>query len=247
MRAFVIEATAIFAEAAVENNVGAIVNMSQISARRDARSNAAQQHWIAERLLDRSPTPVTHVRPTFFAELLISFGRSIATDNVLRLPLADARHAPVATDDQAQVIAATLEVPEPHRGQIYPLFGPVEMNHYEIAQVFSDTLGRPVTYEPIQIEEFAALLRDRGYSPNLIQHLTEVPVDYRNGIFAGTNDLTESIGQAKPTTVEDFINANMKYFTPSWGTAPSAFRHPSPATSPSTTTPWASSPRRSAT
>jgi NAD(P)H dehydrogenase (quinone) len=94
--------------------------MSQISARRDARSNAAQQHWIAERLLDRSPTPVTHVRPTFFAELLISFGRSIATDNVLRLPLADARHAPVATDDQAQVIAAILEDPEPHRGQIYP-------------------------------------------------------------------------------------------------------------------------------
>jgi NAD(P)H dehydrogenase (quinone) len=89
------------------------------------------------------------------------------------------------------------------------------MNHYEIAQVFSDTLGRPVTYEPIQIEEFAALLRDRGYSPNLIQHVTEVAVDYRNGIFAGTNDLTESIGQAKPTTVEDFINANMKYFTPS--------------------------------
>lgn len=37
-----LEATAIFAQAAVESGVSAIVNMSQISARRDAASNAAR-------------------------------------------------------------------------------------------------------------------------------------------------------------------------------------------------------------
>src|SRR5439155_26791403 len=60
----ILEATAFFAQAALEQGVSAIVNMSQISARRIAKSHAAQNHWIAERLLDRSGIPVTHLRPT---------------------------------------------------------------------------------------------------------------------------------------------------------------------------------------
>ena len=66
----ILEATAFFAQAAIEQGVSAIVNMSQISARREAKSVAARNHWIGERLLDRSGIPVTHLRPTFFAEWL---------------------------------------------------------------------------------------------------------------------------------------------------------------------------------
>lgn len=53
------DATANVAQAAEENGVQAIVNMSQISARRNTASNAARQHWVAERVLDHSPVPVT--------------------------------------------------------------------------------------------------------------------------------------------------------------------------------------------
>jgi uncharacterized protein YbjT (DUF2867 family) len=49
-----LDATAIFAQAATEAGVTAVVNMSQISARWDAKSHAAQYHWFGERLLDRS-------------------------------------------------------------------------------------------------------------------------------------------------------------------------------------------------
>jgi uncharacterized protein YbjT (DUF2867 family) len=49
IRPGLIEATANFAQAASEAGVHAVVNMSQISARREATSNAARQHWIAER------------------------------------------------------------------------------------------------------------------------------------------------------------------------------------------------------
>jgi NAD(P)H dehydrogenase (quinone) len=64
----ILEATAFFAQAAIEQEVGAIVNMSQITARRNAKSHAAQNHWISERLFDRSGISVTHLRPTLFAE-----------------------------------------------------------------------------------------------------------------------------------------------------------------------------------
>src|SRR5262249_15337520 len=63
-----IEATAFFARAASEAHVAHIVNMSQISARREATSHAAFNHRIAERVFDWSGSSVTHLRPTFFAE-----------------------------------------------------------------------------------------------------------------------------------------------------------------------------------
>ena len=64
-----VEATANFVQAASEAGVHAVVNMSQISARREAKSNAARHHWLAERLLDRSALVTTHLRPTFFTIL----------------------------------------------------------------------------------------------------------------------------------------------------------------------------------
>ena len=42
----ILEATAFFAQAAIEQGISAIVNISQITARRIAKSHAAQNHWM---------------------------------------------------------------------------------------------------------------------------------------------------------------------------------------------------------
>jgi len=204
---------AVFAQAAQEAEVAAVVNMSQISARRDATSNAAQQHWIAERLLDRAPVAVTHLRPTFFAEWLLYFGSSIAERSVLRLPFGHGRHAPIAAEDQAHVIAAILEDPGPHAGQIYPLFGPVEDDHHGIVAEVARTLGRPVRYEPIEIDKFRnRMIQSRNAAPHIVQHIENVAVDYRQGKFAGTNDIVERIGRTTPTTVAAFMDKRRAKF-----------------------------------
>ena len=205
-----IEAAATLLQAAEENSVGAIVNMSQISARRDAVSNAARQHWIAERLLDHFSGAVTHIRPTFFAEWLTLFWDPSTGE--LRLPFADARHAPIAAEDQGRVIAALLDNPQPHAGKVYPLFGPVELDHHQIAEAMSRTLGRRITYVPIEIDEFRSHLERQGRDAHLVQHLSNVAVDYRNGIFAGTNDVVRTLTGVEPLTVEAFVERNKQHF-----------------------------------
>src|SRR6267142_918100 len=67
----IISASAYFAQAAKEASVTAIINMSQISARRESTSHAAQDHWVAERVFDWSGVATTHLRPTFFADWLV--------------------------------------------------------------------------------------------------------------------------------------------------------------------------------
>jgi NAD(P)H dehydrogenase (quinone) len=205
-------ATAIFAQAASEAGVKAVVNMSQISARREAKSHAAQQHWIAERLLDRSAFFTTHLRPTFFAEWLKWQWLRNGNEGVLRLPFGNGRHAPISGRDQARVIAAVLQNPAPHDRQSYPLVGAEELDHYGIADKIADTLGLPVRYEPVDISTFAAALTARGRTDFLVQHISSVAQDYQDGIFAGENNLVEVISGHKPMTVGDYVNANRADF-----------------------------------
>ena len=167
-----LDATAIFAQAATEAGVTAVVNMSQISARRDAKSHAAQNHWLAERLLDRSAFATAHLRPTFFAEWLAWQWSRDDDGGVFRLPFADGRHAPIAAVDQARVIAAILGNPMPHDRQIYPLYGPTELDYDGIAAKVAAVLGFPVRYEPVDIDTFGDVLRVEGHGDYFVQHIT---------------------------------------------------------------------------
>jgi hypothetical protein len=54
IRPGLVQATAQFAQSAKEAGVEAIVNMPQVSARADATSHCARDHWLGERIFDWS-------------------------------------------------------------------------------------------------------------------------------------------------------------------------------------------------
>lgn len=210
-----IDATSFFAVAAREAGVDAIVNMSQISARREATSHAAQAHWVSERVFDWSGIAATHLRPTFFAEWLTArlFPAVIRSTGAVRLPMGQGRHAPIASEDQGRLIAAILQDPAPHAGKIHTLHGPTEMSHHEIAKAMGKALGRKLHYEPITFEEFARdNLEAIGATPYLVQHLREVTNDYQNGIFAGEDRVIGQVTGQPPMSVEAFIAGNRSRF-----------------------------------
>jgi uncharacterized protein YbjT (DUF2867 family) len=214
-----LSATAFFAQAAQEAGAPSIVNMSQISARREAASTAAREHWVAERVFDWSGLPVTHLRPTFFAEWFVPGVyraiRALTADGRLRLPFGSGRHAPIAARDQARVIAAILERPAKHAGQTYSLYGSVEGTHFDHAEAIGRVLGKEIVYEPIAVEEFADNLRALApQATHLIQHLSCVALDYQNGVFEGTNDVIEQITGTPPMSLEEFVSQNRDAFGP---------------------------------
>ena len=211
----IIGAAAFFAQAAKEAGVAAIVNMSQISARRESRSHAAQDHWVSERVFDWSGVPTTHLRPTFFAEWLVypHFAQEIWAKKKIQFPFENGRHAPISADDQGRVIAHLLANPAGHEGKIYTLHGPVEMNHTEIASAMSEVLETKIEYAPSSIEEFKRKMEELyRFPPFLVQHLVEVAQNYREGIFAGTNGVVEKITGRPALSVRAFIEKHRKVF-----------------------------------
>jgi NAD(P)H dehydrogenase (quinone) len=164
IRPGIIQATAYFAQASKEAGIDGVVNMSQISAREDAKSHAAQDHWVAERVFDWSGLAVAHLRPTYFAEWVLYLAPMIRA-GLFHVPFGPGRHAPIAAEDQARVIVGILEDPASHRGKVYPLYGPVEFTHKEIAQVLSRVLGKGVQYKQVSIETMLQIMASGGQKP----------------------------------------------------------------------------------
>lgn len=203
----ILAGTAYFAQAAKEAGVSAIVNMSQASARREAKSHAAQDHWLAERVFDWSGVPTVHLRPTLFAEWVLYWRGFIKAAGILPLPFRTGRVAPVSAEDQARVIANILVAPAEHIGKTYPLFGAKEVTFPEMAEEISRAIGKPVRYEITDVPALAKLSKENGRDLGdfFWQHLSEIAVDFENGVFAGTNDLVEKIGGQPPISLPAFI------------------------------------------
>jgi uncharacterized protein YbjT (DUF2867 family) len=216
----ILQATAYFAQAAKEANLKTVVNMSQISARREAKSHAAQDHWMAEQVFNWSGIPVTHLRPTLFAEWALYWAEQIKT-GTLALPFGTGKHAPIAAADQAGVIAKILLSPEEHVGKVYPLYGEKEYTFAEITEEISKATGKPVRYQ--QISAWDLKKQATGQSQNtenkgqlekraddtLWQHFQEIAKDHQDGVFAGTNDTVKRITGKRPTSLPDFLQAHL--------------------------------------
>src|SRR4029077_19554648 len=192
-----------------------VVNMSQISAREDSKSHAARDHWIAERVFDWSGVPTVHIRPTFFSEwLLFPFVRSTIVENgIINLPYGNGRHAPIAGEDQARVIATILAEPAAHVGKTYALCGPTELDQAGIAAAMTEVLGRKISYRPLTIPQYRERLEKAGLPEFMIQHFCAVALDYQNGLFSGEDKFIAELTGKPPMTVQDFVASHPEAFT----------------------------------
>ncbi len=211
----ILQATAYFAQAAKEAGIATVVNMSQISARREAKSHAAQDHWISEQIFNWSAVPVTHLRPTLFAEWAL-YWTDLIKAGTLRLPFGTGKHAPIAAEDQARVITKILLAPDKHKGKVYPLYGEKEYTFPEIADEIGKVIGKPVGYEQVDAWTLKRLAansrRPTHHTDTLWQHFAEIAKDHQNGVFAGRNDLVEKIGGKRPIGLPEFLEAHRSAF-----------------------------------
>ena len=215
----VIDATVYFAQAAKEAGVSAIVNLSERSASRTSASRASQDTWIAEQVLNWSALPVTHLRPTYFLEwLLYPWQLPIFLEKgILRMPAGKGRHAPIAAEDQGRVIAAILQNPAGHAGQAYSLFGPVEMDHDQMAEELTEALGRKIVFQNIPIADYCKSMETMGLPPYVVQHFEGAMDDYQHGMMAGMNDNVERLTGQKPMSVREFACVHLDQLNPKTG------------------------------
>ena len=207
----IVEAAVIFAQAAKEEDLELIVNMSHKQSRPHARSKTTQDHWLSEQIFNWSGVPSTHLRITFFAEWLlyiaplIKYGRYVMPFN------RESRFEPIAASGIGRIVAGIVADPDMHAGKAHALHGPVEYSHEELAALTGKVLGKNLTYEHVTVSTFLELF---GLQDNKVmhRHFEAVTIDQQERLLEGTDSTGVSIIGQPLVTVEQFIDEHRSNF-----------------------------------
>ncbi len=132
--------------------------------------------------------------------------QSIKNDSKMVLPFA--KDLPVAlTDvrDTGAVGARILIDPAPHAGKTYEFTGALT-TYEEFAKVFSQALGRTITYVGVTPAQAEQAMKARGMPDWLITHLVTIAKLGAGGAFSteNTGPIREIVKRA-PITTKQFV------------------------------------------
>src|SRR6201981_2399283 len=174
-------ATVNAAAVAKHHGIKAFINMSQMtvsqmSITETTPSPQHKLHWLAEQALSWSGLPVGTVRPTVFLEgfFLTLAVSGVRASHELALPMGAGKTSPISAVDVARAVAAIIDDPAPHIGQIYDLTGPesADLDHY--ARVFSEALGRAPRYHHVPLPAWSESLRQMRFPEHVVRHLSAI-------------------------------------------------------------------------
>jgi len=178
VRAGLLDATTAMAEAAKEEGVKFVLNLSQGASSDTSPSPHARRHWLSEKIFDRSGIPTFHLRgAVFYENLFRQFADGIRDASELRAPFGtgDGKIPAIAARDIVRVALIAIEDPAAFAGKTHLVLGSA-LSLNEIAQELTDLLGRRVRYREISPEDWVreAEAREGTGSPEQIEHLVNL-------------------------------------------------------------------------
>jgi uncharacterized protein YbjT (DUF2867 family) len=191
---------AVFAKAAREARLEAIVGLSQWLASPGHPAFLTRQHWLADHLFAMLPdVALTIVNPGFFADspYLSTIGMA-AHLGVMPWMYGDSLSAPPSVDDISRVAAAALMNPERHAGRTYRPTGPTLLSGEDMAGVLSRVFRRTVRLVPTPLWLFVKAAYLYGEPLALLGCMEHYVEEHRRGAFAisaPTDDVARVTGR----------------------------------------------------
>ena len=172
----------------------------------DSPSIIGRGHYAIEERLRNSGIKWVILRPGFFMQNTFAQAASIKNDGKIVLPFAaDLPFAFVDVRDTGAVGARVLLDPTPHIGKIYEFTGS-QSNFAEFADIFSQVLGRKITYIPVPFEQAEQAMKARGLPEWLITHQrTAAQIAESGGLATETPEPIRNIVGREPLTTKQFV------------------------------------------
>jgi uncharacterized protein YbjT (DUF2867 family) len=180
----------------------------------DSESVVGRGSYAIEEALKESGLDWIILRPGLFMQNTFQQAELIKNDGKLLLPFpADLPIAFIDVRDTGALGARMLIDPEEHVGKEYSFTGALT-NYSDFAGVFSDVLGKPVTYVPVSFEQAEGALTSRGLPEWLITHLLTVARLGARGAFSTENTapIREIVGR-EPKTTRQFVEDHKAMFS----------------------------------
>jgi uncharacterized protein YbjT (DUF2867 family) len=180
----------------------------------DSGSVIGRGHYAIEEKLRASGIKWVILRPGLFMQNTFAAAASIKNDGKIAQPFAaDLPLAFIDVRDTGAVGAHVLLDPAPHVGKIYEFTGALS-NYGEFAEVFSQVLGRKITYVPLTVEQNMEGMKARGMPDWLITHLATVGKLAANGALSSEKtEPIRDIVKRPPLTTRQFVEDHKAVFS----------------------------------
>ncbi|MFF4594244.1 NmrA family NAD(P)-binding protein [Amycolatopsis sp. NPDC001319] len=224
----IVQAAANYAEAMRETggNPRTVV-MSMGPSTRTHPSHLGRGQWLSEEVLQWAGLDVTILRmaAVFHEDLPLFSTQSVRHESVIRNCFAEKPVSWLNALDAAEFCVAALLHPELFAGApVHYLPGPEFFDFHQVAEVFSDVLGRPVHFEPVSREAWEKELLDLAASPqagllkaDMSRHITACGYAVAEGLERGNTKYTDTdafrrITGRTPTTLHDYLTEHAAVF-----------------------------------
>ncbi|MFW5937825.1 MAG: SDR family oxidoreductase [Halanaeroarchaeum sp.] len=190
-----------FAEAAARVGVEHVVYLSGYGAGR----NPLNPHFWSERRIVAADIDHTLLRAAYFAQNLAEVHRTdVVERDEIFVPAGDGEASFVDARDVGAVAATALTEPG-HANRAYDVTGPAALDFDQVATIFSDVLGREITYPDPSLREFVRRTRQRGTSTGYLLLLSSIYTAIRLGFAGRVSGDAERILGREPRRLATFV------------------------------------------
>lgn len=173
-------------------------------------NNPRVPHYAAEEHIKTCGIPYTFLRPSFFMQNLSTTHRDeIRNRDEIYLPVGKARTSFIDTRDIGSVAARVL-TENRHEKQAFALTGGEALDYDEVAQIFSQVLGRKITYRNPSLPAFAWYSLRRGMPLKFVLVMAMLYTNTRKGMADMITDDVERLLGRPPITFRQFVEDNFE-------------------------------------
>lgn len=173
-------------------------------------------HYAVERAIEASGVPYTFLRAAYFSQNLIrditTHAVDIAANDEILIPAGRGKTSFVDSRDVAEVAVAVMRDPPAHAGRAYMLSGPEALDFHQVAAIFTEALGRPISYAEPSFLRFWTTVGKRVNWDTLL-FMTGVYWLTRRGSNMPMSDTLEGLLGRPPRTMRDFAVDHAHLFT----------------------------------
>ena len=187
-------------KAVTANKISRVMTLSSVGAQLTEGTGPILGLGNLERMLDKTDSNVTHVRPNYFMENLLQSLETIAADGRIYLPFSGSiEFDMIATRDIAEVCGDRLVNKNWDKRTIIELDGPKLVSHDAAATAIGKALGKEVKHIEIPDVDFKGAMAKYGVSDSA----SDVFLEMYDGFKKGTIQ-HETTPQRTSTTFEWF-------------------------------------------
>lgn len=170
-----------------------------------AEKNPLVPHRKIETYLESSGVAYTFLRASFFMQNLSTTHREDIRDrDEIYVPADKGRTSFIDVRDIAAVGARTL-TESGHKGRAYALTGPEALDYSEVADIFTEVLGRKIIYANPSVLSFVRKMRKRGWPSGFVLVMAGIYTTARLGLAGRVTEETARLLGREPTTMRRFV------------------------------------------